>query len=66
MEPSRMTPDQMRALRAQLGHRQQDLALALGLTKRAIAHYEGGTRPIPRLVALACLALAHNLDLPEK
>lgn len=59
--PSTMTPDELRQLRRRLGLRQQDLADRLGLSKRAIAHYELGTRPIPLLVALACRALEAGL-----
>lgn len=31
---------------------------ALGLSRRMIAHYRTGTRPIPRIVALACEGLS--------
>jgi len=31
---------------------------ALGLSRRMIAHYRTGSRPIPRVVALACEALS--------
>ena len=30
-------------------------AAALGMTRRMVAHYRTGSRPIPRVVALACL-----------
>ena len=30
-------------------------AEALGMTRRMMAHYRSGTRPVPRIVALACL-----------
>jgi len=33
---------------------------ALGLTLRAIQHYEVGTRGIPRVTELACWALEHG------
>ncbi len=33
-------------------------AEALGLSRRSIAYYAGGTRRIPRVVFLACMALA--------
>jgi len=31
---------------------------ALGLSRRMIAHYRTGSRPIPRVVALACEGLS--------
>lgn len=59
-----MTPDQMRDLRQRSALTQAGLAMRLGVTARAVKHWEAGSRPIPRTVALACLALAAGLDLP--
>lgn len=61
-----MAPEALRATRRALVMTQTQLAAALGLSKRAIAHYELGTRPIPQVVALACLALAAGLALPAQ
>ena len=59
--PSTMSPEEMRELRKRLQLRQQDLADRLGLSKRAIAYYELGQRPIPKVVALASRALEAGL-----
>ncbi len=42
----------------QLGLSLNDAADALGMTRRMMAHYRTGSRPIPRVVALACEGLA--------
>lgn len=55
-------PEDMRAWRQRLGLTQTDAGKALGLTLRAIQHYEGGTRVIPRAVELACWALEHGAE----
>lgn len=47
----------MLALRERLGITQADLAAILGYREETICRFEGGRRPISRIVALACLAL---------
>lgn len=54
-----MTPAEMKALRRRLVLTQTALAVQLDLSKRAIAYYEKGERPIPHVVALACWALEY-------
>jgi transcriptional regulator with XRE-family HTH domain len=53
-------PEDMKAWRLRLGLTQAQAGEALGVTLRAIQHYEGGTRPIPRVVELACWAVQHG------
>jgi transcriptional regulator with XRE-family HTH domain len=57
-----MTADDLRALRKRLGMTQAQLAEALGLTVGTISNYEGARGPyeIPRVVELACEALAQK------
>jgi transcriptional regulator with XRE-family HTH domain len=55
-------PEDMRAWRRRLGLTQTQAGTALGLTLRAIQHYEGGSRSIPRVVELACWALEHGAE----
>jgi DNA-binding XRE family transcriptional regulator len=45
-----MTPDDFRDWRRRLGWTQADAATKLGLTVRAIKHYEGGTRGISPVI----------------
>lgn len=52
-------PEDMRAWRDRLGLTQTQAGKALGLTLRAIQHYEGGSRKIPRVIELACWAIEH-------
>jgi len=62
-EPPTMTPDEFRALRLKLGYRyRSDLAAALGVSKRAIEHWEYGRRKIPGSVIklLECLSKTHS------
>ncbi len=37
-----------------------DAAVALGISRRMVAYYDHGDRPIPRVVALATLAFDYN------
>jgi transcriptional regulator with XRE-family HTH domain len=53
-------PEDIRAWRQRLGLTQTQAGDELGVTLRAIQHYEGGTRPIPRVVELACWVLEHG------
>lgn len=39
-----------------------DAAAALGISRRMVAYYDHGEKPIPRIVALATLALENNLS----
>jgi transcriptional regulator with XRE-family HTH domain len=57
-----MTADDLRALRKRLGMTQWQLAKALGITPSTISNYEGarGDYEIPRVVELACEALAQK------
>jgi hypothetical protein len=53
-------PEDMRAWRERLDLTQGQAGEALDLTLRAIQHYEGGSRAIPRVVELACWAIEHG------
>jgi transcriptional regulator with XRE-family HTH domain len=53
-------PEDIRAWRQRLGLTQTQAGGALGVTLRAVQHYEGGTRPIPRVIELACWAIEHG------
>ncbi len=58
-----MTPQEFGQAREALGLTQAALAVELGLTPRAIKHYDGGTRTIPRIVELAIAALRPRRSL---
>lgn len=47
-------PERFRAWMAEQGLSLNAAADALDLSRRMIAHYRAGSRPIPRVVALAC------------
>lgn len=47
-------PGDFAAWRSSLGLSLSQAARALGLSRRTIAYYDSGERPVPRLVALAC------------
>jgi hypothetical protein len=51
-------PEQFAAWMAGHGLSLNAAADALGLSRRMIAHYRTGSRPIPRVVALACEGLS--------
>lgn len=51
-------PDRFGAWMTHHGLSLNTAADALGLSRRMIAHYRTGTRPIPRIVALACEGLS--------
>lgn len=55
-----MTPDAFRHWREGRAYTLDQAAHALGLSRRMIAYYEQGNRPIPRVVALA----TRGLDAP--
>lgn len=52
-----MSPDAFRHWRERKAYTLDTAALALGLSRRMVAYYEQGTKPIPRVVALAARAL---------
>jgi DNA-binding XRE family transcriptional regulator len=52
-----MTSDAFRHWRERKAYTLDEAARALGLSRRMIAYYERGDRPIPRVVALATRAL---------
>lgn len=47
-------PGDFAAWRASLGLSLSEAARALGLSRRMVAYYDSGERPVPRVVALAC------------
>jgi hypothetical protein len=56
-----MTPAEFRAWMARCGYSLETAAGALDMSRRMIAHYSAGTKTIPRVVWLACIALEHGL-----
>ncbi|MGH7113479.1 MAG: helix-turn-helix domain-containing protein [Stellaceae bacterium] len=52
-----VTPDAFRDWRERKAYTLDEAAQALGLSRRMVAYYEKGDRPIPRVVALATRAL---------
>jgi len=50
-------PAEFKAWRKRLGLTQEQAAAELGLTRRAIVHYERGARMISKVVRLACEAV---------
>ena len=57
-----MTPESLKAGRAEMGMTQEAAAKALGLSRRGIQDYEKGLYPVPKSVALAAAAIKHNLE----
>jgi len=55
-----MRTRELKQARARLGLSQTELAEALGIHRSAIARYETGTLPVPKLVALAIEALEYR------
>lgn len=51
-----MTPDDLRAWQARMGHTYDSAALALGVSRATYARWLAG-KTVPRIVALACDAL---------
>jgi DNA-binding XRE family transcriptional regulator len=56
-----MSADAFRHWRERKAYTLQEAASALGISRRMIAYYEEGNRPIPRVVALAARALERGL-----
>jgi len=52
-----MTPDAFRHWRERKAYTLDQAAQALGVSRRMVAYYEQGNRPIPRVVALATRGL---------
>lgn len=52
-----MSPDSFRHWRERKAYTLDGAAQALGLSRRMVAYYEQGEKPIPRVVALAAKAL---------
>jgi len=52
-----MTADEFRHWRKRKAYTLDEAARALGLSRRMVAYYEKGNRPIPRVVALATRGL---------
>ena len=52
-----MSPDAFRRWRERKAYTLDSAAQALGLSRRMVAYYEKGAKPIPRVVALAARAL---------
>jgi Helix-turn-helix domain len=53
-----LTSEELRAFLEREGLTQEAAAAMLGYSRRQIAHYLAGDRPIPRVFALACRGLA--------
>jgi DNA-binding transcriptional regulator YiaG len=54
-----MSPDAFRHWRQRKAYTLDTAARALGISRRMVAYYEQGAKPIPRVVALATRALDH-------
>lgn len=64
-----MTPEEFKRWRKALGFSQERAAAALGMSRSMVVNYEAGKRredgrlvEIPRVVALACAAVAAGLE----
>jgi DNA-binding transcriptional regulator YiaG len=54
-----MSPDAFKHCRERKAYTLDAAARALGLSRRTVAYYEQGAKPIPRVVALATRGLEH-------
>lgn len=52
-----LSPDDFRQWRERMAYTLDSAAAALGISRRMVAYYEQGKKPIPRVVALATRAL---------
>ena len=55
-----MTADAFRSWRQRKAYTLDEAAKALGISRRMVAYYDHGDKPIPRVVALAARALEHE------
>ena len=55
-----MSPDAFKHWRERKAYTLDAAARALGLSRRMVAYYEQGAKPIPRVVALATRGLEHS------
>ena len=55
-----MTAEAFHDWRKRKAYTLDDAAAALGISRRMVAYYDHGDKPIPRVVALATLALEPN------
>lgn len=55
-----MSPDAFKLWRERKAYTLDAAARALGLSRRMVAYYEQGAKPIPRVVALATRGLEHT------
>jgi DNA-binding transcriptional regulator YiaG len=55
-----LTADAFKKWRSKQGYTLDETAEALGISRRMVAYYEEGKRPIPRVVALATLAFDNH------
>jgi hypothetical protein len=60
-----MTADAFRSWRQRKAYTLDQAAKALGISRRMVAYYDHGDKPIPRLVALAARALEQGLGDPR-
>jgi DNA-binding transcriptional regulator YiaG len=61
-----MSSDAFKHWRKRKAYTLDSAARALGLSRRMVAYYEQGAKPIPRIVALAALALERDPGFAEK
>jgi len=61
-----MRTRELKQARARLGLSQTELAEALGIHRSAVARYETGTLPIPKVVALAVECLERRAQGTRK
>ena len=54
-----LSPDDFKQWRERKAYTLDTAAAALGISRRMVAYYEQGKKPIPRVVALATRALEH-------
>jgi transcriptional regulator with XRE-family HTH domain len=57
-----MTKEEFLLRRRALGLSQEQMGQVLGFSRRMITHWERGTKPIPRVVELALVALEQQTD----
>lgn len=55
-----MTPADLAAWQAALGYNKQEAAFVLGIGRATLNRYLDGKAPIPKLVVLACAAVAQG------